>query len=47
MDLTDAELAEAMREWETSLDGLSEAEVQRQRQEIAQLLTEYRNNREG
>lgn len=44
-DLSDTEIAEAMREWEESLSGLDSGETQLQRQEIAQLLVEYRRNR--
>lgn len=46
-DLSDAELAEVIREWEASLSGLDSEEVQRQRQEINQLLVEYRRSRRG
>ncbi|OPY63717.1 MAG: hypothetical protein A4E56_00440 [Pelotomaculum sp. PtaU1.Bin065] len=44
-DLTDDELAEALREWEESLNLIDSEDIRRQRQEVAQLLTEYRRNR--
>ncbi|MFZ5642530.1 MAG: hypothetical protein ACOY46_02925 [Bacillota bacterium] len=46
LDLSDDELAEALREWETSLESLDSEEIQRQRSEINQLLAEYRRGRE-
>ncbi|HBV97371.1 MAG: hypothetical protein JL50_08630 [Peptococcaceae bacterium BICA1-7] len=44
-DLSNVEMAEAMREWEESLAGLPDDEAQRQRQEIAQLMAEFRRSR--